>query len=533
MTSQRTISLLCILLLTTALFSLPGRAQQNAYDQAVAKADDLVRQGKFIEALGAAQEAIRVNPDQFKAYYYAAFALYRRDLLSQAKTYAQQALERAPAADKADVQRLLDAIAGKEGFSEQVRIGDEALEQGLIAKAATAYARAWEAVPAREDIGLKAAKLWVERLDNPAEAAPILNGIVAAPKDAEVSSQATQMLKTLRPALERIFNAALQDGQNFLKQKQPAEAIKALSKAQRTLPDRQEAHLHPARAYAQQNNLDQTIKELSQMLKKGRVTIGDLSKHSEFRKLSGNQRFLTFITDALGGEAADQLGKQNSVGTFDDKDFVRVSAGEFMMGSERGDDEKPVHRVRISQGFELGKYEVTQAQWEAVMGQNPSHFKGASLPVGSVSWEDVQRFLERLNEKDDSFVYRLPTEAEWEYACRAGSSGDYAGSLDAMAWYEGNSGKETHPVGQKQPNAWGLYDMHGNVWEWVQDWYGESYYGGSPMTDPRGPGTGSDPVMRGGSWHHLAVGCRSAIRGDDAPGDRDVYLGFRLVRALR
>lgn len=531
---QRMIPLVCMLLLATAWFALPGQAQQSADEQAVNRADDLVRQGKFVEALSAAQKAIRLNPNQFKAYYYAAFALYRRDLLNQAKSYAQQALERAPAADKADVQRLLDAIASKEGFTEQVRIGDEALEQGLIAKAATAYTRAWEAVPAREDIGLKAAKLWVERLDNSAEAKRILNGIVASPKDAEVSSQANQMLKGSRPALERVFNTALQDGQTFLKQNQPAEAIRVLNKALRTLPDRQEAHLHLARAYAQQNNLDQTIKELRQMLKKGRVTIADLNKHGEFRKLSGNQRFLTFISDALGNEAAQQLSTQTSAGPFSSKDFARIPAGEFMMGSEYGgsdeNDERPVHRVRISQSFELGKYEVTQVQWETVMGQNPSFFKGANLPVESVSWDDVQQFISRVNELDDQFVYRLPTEAEWEYACRAGSTGDYAGNLSAMAWYENNSGKETHPVGQKQPNVWGLYDMHGNVLEWVQDWYGDSYYSGSPTTDPPGPNSGLYRVFRGGSWYEPAAFCRSADRSHFKPSDRFLILGFRLVR---
>jgi formylglycine-generating enzyme required for sulfatase activity len=137
-----------------------------------------------------------------------------------------------------------------------------------------------------------------------------------------------------------------------------------------------------------------------------------------------------------------------------------------MMGSDSGDsDEKPVHKVTLPQPFYLGKFEVTQEQWQAVMGSNPSNFKGPKLPVENVSWEDCQGFLAKLQEKTGrKFV--LPTEAQWEYACRAGTTGDYAGNLDAMAWYDRNSGSTTHPVGQKQPNAWALYDMHGNVWEW-------------------------------------------------------------------
>jgi formylglycine-generating enzyme required for sulfatase activity len=244
---------------------------------------------------------------------------------------------------------------------------------------------------------------------------------------------------------------------------------------------------------------------------------------------------------------------------FSGNKFARIPAGELMMGSTNGlSDEQPVHRVRISQGFEMGKYEVTQAQWEAVMGKNPSHFKGADLPVETVSWDDVQAFIKQLNERDSKYQYRLPTEAEWEYAARAGSAGDYAGDLDAMGWYGNNSGKQrldadeiwrtdsgnyakrltdngcqTHPVGQKQPNAWGLYDMHGNVWEWVQDKWHENYKG-APMDGCAWvEGSGSARVFRGGSWGSTARFCRSAYRHNHAPGDRGDSLGFRLVRTAK
>jgi formylglycine-generating enzyme required for sulfatase activity len=213
-------------------------------------------------------------------------------------------------------------------------------------------------------------------------------------------------------------------------------------------------------------------------------------------------------------------------------EFVRIPAGEFMMGSSEGEDnEKPVHRVVLSRSFEMGKYEVTQAQWEAVMGNNPSYFKGADLPVEQVSWEDIQYFLQAMNAKNDGYVYRLPTEAEWEYACRAGTTTPHAGYLDGMGWYEVNSGKQTHPVGTKQPNAWGLYDMHGNVWEWCLDWYGD--YPSNTVTDPRGPSTGSRRVARGGSWRGPEACCRSANRSINSPGGRGSDLGFRLVRQAR
>jgi formylglycine-generating enzyme required for sulfatase activity len=212
-------------------------------------------------------------------------------------------------------------------------------------------------------------------------------------------------------------------------------------------------------------------------------------------------------------------------------ELVRIAPGRFQMGSDNGEsDEKPVHQVTIRWGFELGKYEVTQAQWAAVMGSNPSQFTacGGGCPVEQVSWDDVQTFIGTLNARRDGYTYRLPTEAEWEYAARAGTTGDYAGNLDELGWYDKNAGGTTHPVGQKRPNAWGLYDMHGNVWEWVSDW-SASYPAGS-VTDPTGASSGAYRVFRGGSWGGTAGYCRSADRGRVRPGDRGGNLGFRLLR---
>jgi formylglycine-generating enzyme required for sulfatase activity len=215
--------------------------------------------------------------------------------------------------------------------------------------------------------------------------------------------------------------------------------------------------------------------------------------------------------------------------------FALIPAGEFQMGSANGsDDERPVHTVRISKPFYLGSHEVTQGQWETVMGNNPSRFKGdANRPVETVSWEEVQKFIDKLNTREGGTKYRLPTEAEWEYAARAGwttaySFGDDSSQLGKYAWFGDNAGNTTHPVGTLQPNAWGLYDMHGNVWEWVQDGY-DKYVAG-PVTDPQGPAAGSYRVIRGGSWLYVARNCRSAYRYHNAPGFRNDSLGFRLLR---
>ena len=218
-------------------------------------------------------------------------------------------------------------------------------------------------------------------------------------------------------------------------------------------------------------------------------------------------------------------------------EMVWCPPGSFMMGSPEGekgrDDDETQHEVTLTKGFWLGKYEVTQEQWDRVMGSNPSNFRGAKNPVGEVSWDDVQGFIEKLNAKGAG-GFRLPTEAEWEYACRAGSTtaycfGDDEQGLYSYAWYRDNSGYEEHPVGGKKPNAWGIHDMHGNLWEWCQDWYGK--YPSGSVTDPGGPASGSCRVLRGGSWSYYPASCRSAIRlrvNPRTPGF--TFFGFRVAR---
>ena len=216
-------------------------------------------------------------------------------------------------------------------------------------------------------------------------------------------------------------------------------------------------------------------------------------------------------------------------------DMVRVEAGTFTMGAtaemkDPDDWEKPTHRVTLTNDYNIGKYEVTQALWQAVMGNNPSNFKGENLPIENVSWNDCQEFISKLN-RITGKTFRLPTEAEWEYAARGGNKSrgyQYSGSnnLFDVAWYRDNSGKKTHAVGTKQPNELGIYDMSGNVWEWCQNWYGE--YSRSSLTNPTGANSGSRRVYRGGSWNNDVWGCRSSCRYDYTPGYRNC-IGLRLV----
>ncbi len=227
---------------------------------------------------------------------------------------------------------------------------------------------------------------------------------------------------------------------------------------------------------------------------------------------------------------------ENSIGM----KFKLIPAGEFMMGSDEWEDSQPVHKVKITKPFYIGIYPVTQREWKAVMGDNPSEFKGDDLPVENVSWNDCQEFIGLLNKKEGGWKYRLPTEAEWEYACRAGSQGRYCfgddeGRLGQYAWYGENSNEKTHTVGTKKPNKWGLHDMHGNVWEWCEDNWHDNYNGAPQDAKAWVPGSGeygSSRVVRGGGWSSDAEYCASANRTHSSPGYRYAYRGFRLVRSL-
>jgi len=234
-----------------------------------------------------------------------------------------------------------------------------------------------------------------------------------------------------------------------------------------------------------------------------------------------------------------------------DMEFVLIPAGEFDMGSPssevgRFENEGLVHHVTISEPFCMSKYEVTQKQWHEVMGSDPSYYVGDDLPVERISWLDVQEFIRKLNEREGSVKYRLPSEAEWEYAARAGTTtrysfGDDESELADHAWYSENSEGRTHPVGQKKPNPWGLYDMHGNVWEWVQDEWHYGYEGAPTDGSAWEDGNGAFRVFHGGAWFNYARYCRSAYRDYRDPGiirfrdpgiSRFRGLGFRLLREL-
>jgi len=327
--------------------------------------------------------------------------------------------------------------------------------------------------------------------------------------------------------------------------------VEPLRERPRTGSLRVETHPSGASVYVDGENIGTSPMELSG-LRPGSVRVqaflsGYKTEEKQVSVEAGRFKQVTLILDEIRTrqrKPSPQIstGRDfvNSIGM----KFVYVRPGSFMMGSPedepgRDDDEKQ-HRVRITKAFYMQTTEVTQGQWKAVMGNNPSDFKncGDDCPVESVSWNDAQEFIRKLNRREGTDKYRLPTESEWECAARAGTSTySWGRSDDCSKANYGNSilndeCKGTNPgktmrVASFSPNAWGLYDMHGNVYEWCRDWYGD--YPSGSVTDPRGPSSGSDRVLRGGSWSNSAGRCRSADRGNSSPGLRGSYLGLRLA----
>ncbi len=218
----------------------------------------------------------------------------------------------------------------------------------------------------------------------------------------------------------------------------------------------------------------------------------------------------------------------------DHAQFASITPGTFTMGSAGGSpEERAEPRVTLSRPFRMQRTPVTQGQWLSVMRTLPGRGagEGESYPVHSITWAEIQEFIQRLNALSSGRDFRLPTEAEWEYACRAGTVGDFGGTgvLEEMGWYQENAGGRLHPVARKAANAWGLYDMHGNVWEYVQDWHSPTYYSEMPKTDPAGPAVGLFRVVRGGAWITSRRDSRSSSRGIADPVGRSAIIGFRLV----
>lgn len=326
----------------------------------------------------------------------------------------------------------------------------------------------------------------------------------------EAAKEAAENTKDERGKIAA-YRAYLDDLEHVIHRVEAEKAIETLKKAEITRKIRQEA---VEREQREKQEAEVEKKRLAEEVARQQV---------EARK---KQEAATAEKKRLAEEVAHQKGLP---------EMVFVKGGTFQMGSKDYEDSKPIHPVTLSD-FEIGKYQVTQKLWQEIMGDNPSHFKeNENCPVEQVSWEDTQEFLKKLNARFPGRPYRLPTEAEWEYVARGGTQSkgfEYAGStnLDEVAWYDKTADSRTHPVGLKNSNELGSHDMSGNVWEWCSDWYG--IYTSGSQTNPQGPSSGSDRVLRGGSWFSYPHGCRDSNRNGSAPADRYNVIGFRLARTI-
>ena len=491
-----------------------GRLYEKAYELGIKQAKG------YPAAIKAARAVLKAKPDQRAAWQQKLLAVYKLDWQAAdrkrkkeaGKAYVDQMI--AVADDMAASGRLAEAIKLYTDASRMVRYyapdltdavaeklkdvrGQQRLQREL-ARCRSVLAASPENTAVREKLIL----LLVVELGEPAEAKKLLTAGVSEPLRTYVplAAEAVEQART---------EACLELG-DWYKSLTPKATPRGKAKA-----------LTRAKAY-----YERFVELETSAVKRaiGKTKLAQVEKELRELGTSGLSRG-KYLTLDLGNGVKMKL--------------VRIPAGRFVMGSPqtetgREGHEGPQHWVKISKPFYMGVAEVTQKEYAAVMGTNPSKFSGTNRPVERVSWGDAVEFCRKLSEKTKRKV-RLPTEAEWEYACRAGTKTAYSfggdvGKLGHYAWHSGNSAKQTHGVGQKKPNAWGLYDMHGNVWEWCADWYGESYYRSSPGTDPQGPGSGKDRVHRGGSWWHDPPWyCRSAFRNVRVPDTRFCTLGFRVV----
>jgi formylglycine-generating enzyme required for sulfatase activity len=496
------------------------------------------------EAFARAKESVRQDPQNYRGHVYVALAHLGLEQLEPAADAAGRALALAPAAAQPQVMKLVETIRVRRGLAAGEQAAAAALAEGQAAKAAKLYESAWRSAPQSAAPGFAAAELYALRLDQPVDAGRLLREMRAS-VGAETGARVDLKLKALAPVLR-------QQARDFLAKARAtgdgAERARWLTLAEEADPDYAEVYKLGAVFAAQGDAVEKLQAAVERLGRRNRATAPVLAGLPNIKRWLAVPAFRSQVTDLIGaaqltkieaGEVAEEALAADDVQEVADlaMRLMPIPTGSFSMGSVLGDaSERPVHLVTIATPFWLGEFEVTQAQWRRVMGTGPSKFSGPSLPVEQVSWEDAQEFCRKLTERERAagrlpkgYVYRLPTEAEWEYACRAGA-GDAElalGSVSDGGWHRENSGGGTHAVGQKKANAWGLCDMRGNVWEWCADWMGD--YPESSETDPTGAPSGTRRVLRGGGWLDLPGQCSPAARIGYAPSIRDADLGFRIA----
>lgn len=527
------------LLCTSAQAQTASKEQTLLLDQVKTE----LQTGHNAEALSTAQQMVRKAAADYRSHYYLGLAYLGLQRYDDASAAAQASLSRAPANAKAAVENLLAEIQKRSQGSSLLAQAEEAYKEGLNAKAAHLFDQAWQASPQQPELGLRAASLYLDPLNQPLEAGRVLWQVAQAHPGSQWAKIARERLLPLQDAL----NNQAQQWLTQARQESPEQAQQTLAKAQGLAPEL--ANIPQAKAEIAARGTDMTrlkdaIKDLSRAKKATAASLGSLPGIDNWLQ---RPELRQFLEDLLGAELVGQVqvfsqhaGALQQGNQRTGIEMLPIPAGSFDMGSNDGDpDEKPVHRVNVP-AFALGKFEVTQGQWKAVMGNNPSEFTrcGDNCPVERVSWDDVQLFIQRLNHQT-GLNFRLPSEAEWEYAARARTTTKYSWGNDIgrnNANCDGCGSRwdssSTAPVGSFAPNAFGLHDMHGNVSEWVQDSSHDSY-SGAPTDGSAWIDGGTRRVLRGGDWRRTPDYLRSSLRLRNSIGTRiDNASGFRLARTI-
>ncbi|MFN7696122.1 MAG: SUMF1/EgtB/PvdO family nonheme iron enzyme [Burkholderiales bacterium] len=543
----------CSLLLAT--HSAPALAQ--AANQQALLLDQVkaqLQEGKTQEALQTAQQLQGKAPVDYRSHYYLALAHMGLQRYPEAHAAAERALQLAPANARAAVQGLQAEIAKRSQGGNLIAQAEQAFQEGLNAKAARLFDQAWQASPQQPELGMRAALLYLDPLNQVLDAGRVLWQVAQAHPGHPLGKTAQDRLAPLQGQLD----AQARQWLNQAEGQDPSTAQATLARAQGIAPRMPELLQARARLAARGSDsaaLQAAIKDLVRAKQ---------AQPRELGMLQGMQRWLQdpafaqFMADLLGDTlVADVTRRADPSETERERkryagDLVRLPAGTFTMGSpaheaDRRSNEGPQRPVTIS-AFWMGRTEVTQGQWRAVMGNNPSRFSscGDNCPVENVSWDDIQQFLLKLNQLTGQ-SYRLPTEAEWEYAARAGCASPFnlggqcrnkaepsEANFDGNTTYNGSSTgvyrKATLPVASFAANGFGLHDMHGNVWEWVQDCHADSYAGAPSDGSAVNPGACSHRVLRGGSWFFGPNRLRAAVRLWFPPDGPMSNHGFRLAR---
>lgn len=476
--------------ITCLVFCLSASAWAVDYSSLVNQAREQLQDERFIEALASAKDAVRANANDYKGYYYVAMAYMSLNRFDEAEVAVRRARSLAPDSAKAALEKLAGSINSRRQGAGSVQAADAAKAEGMLGKAARLYEQAWNAGQNNFELGLLAADLYANHLNQPLDAARILRQVKSKAHNNPAADKAAAELARMAETLRQIANNSVKASRGVSCDR----ALVSLQQAEDADPAMNEIYIGRAQCAAQDNieGFENTIKQLARhKLAKPEVLV-TLPRMDVWM---AQPAFVEFLGDLLGKVQLDELkGMLQSVD---------------MLGTDM---------VAIpGKNFEIGKFEVTQGQWRAIMGNNPSHFSqcGDNCPVEQVSWDDIQTFLQKTGNR-----YRLPSEAEWEYACYGGSQSEYCGSNDisAVAWYEANSNKTIHAVGQKHANGYGLYDMTGNVWEWVSDCY---------------DGDCAKRVLRGGALDGRPAGTRAALRLRNGPAVWFFGFGFRLARTTQ